>query len=98
VLLLIYCKLAVYGYFKARGPIQQQGKSRPSLAKLSEIRSFHEPEVRCITMGNEEKKYEFGNKESITKTLKPGIRSCNRWRGLPQRLPALRNRRYANTS
>ena len=35
--------------------------------------SLHEPEVRCIAKGKEAKKYEFGNKSSIAKTVKSGI-------------------------
>jgi len=39
----------------------------------NKIYSLHEPEVRCIAKGKEAKKYEFGNKVSIVKTLKSGI-------------------------
>jgi IS5 family transposase len=39
----------------------------------NKIYSLHEPEVRCITKGKEAKKYEFGNKVSIAKTMKSGI-------------------------
>jgi IS5 family transposase len=35
--------------------------------------SLHEPEVQCISKGKDAKKYEFGNKSSIAKTLKSGI-------------------------
>ena len=35
--------------------------------------SLHEPEVRCIAKGKDAKKYEFGNKSSIAKTVKSGI-------------------------
>lgn len=35
--------------------------------------SLHEPEVRCIAKGKEAKKYEFGNKVSIVKTMISGI-------------------------
>ncbi len=35
--------------------------------------SLHAPEVRCIAKGKEAKKYEFGNKASIVKTMKSGI-------------------------
>lgn len=31
--------------------------------------SLHEPEVRCIGKGKEHKKYEFGNKVSIVRSL-----------------------------
>ena len=31
----------------------------------NKIYSFHEPEVRCISKGKENKNYEFGNKVSI---------------------------------
>ena len=39
----------------------------------NKIYSLHEPEVRCIAKGKEAKKYEFGNKVSIVKTMKSGI-------------------------
>ena len=39
----------------------------------NKIYSLHEPDVRCITKGKEAKKYEFGNKVSIAKTMKSGI-------------------------
>jgi IS5 family transposase len=39
----------------------------------NKIYSLHEPEVRCIAKGKEAKKYEFGNKVSIAKTMKSGI-------------------------
>ena len=39
----------------------------------NKIYSLHEPEVRCIAKGKEAKKYEFGNKASIVKTMKSGI-------------------------
>lgn len=39
----------------------------------NKIYSLHEPEVRCIAKGKEAKKYEFGNKVSIMKTMKSGI-------------------------
>ena len=35
--------------------------------------SLHEPDVKCITKGKEAKKYEFGNKVSLVKTMKSGI-------------------------
>jgi len=35
--------------------------------------SLHEPDVKCIAKGKEAKKYEFGNKSSIAKTMKSGI-------------------------
>lgn len=34
------------------------------------IYSIHEPEVRCISKGKEHKKYEFGNKVSIIRSIK----------------------------
>lgn len=37
------------------------------------IYSLHEPEVRCIAKGKDAKKYEFGNKSSIARTIKSGI-------------------------
>ena len=39
----------------------------------NKIYSLHEPEVGCIAKGKEAKKYEFGNKVSIVKTMKSGI-------------------------
>lgn len=39
----------------------------------NKIYSLHEPDVRCIAKGKEAKKYEFGNKVSIVKTMKSGI-------------------------
>jgi IS5 family transposase len=39
----------------------------------NKIYSLHEPDVRCITKGKEAKKYEFGNKVSIAKTMRSGI-------------------------
>ena len=39
----------------------------------NKIYSIHEPEVRCIAKGKESKKYEYGNKTSIVKTIKSGI-------------------------
>jgi IS5 family transposase len=39
----------------------------------NKIYSLHEPDVNCITKGKEAKKYEFGNKSSIAKTMKSGI-------------------------
>jgi IS5 family transposase len=39
----------------------------------NKIYSLHEPEVNCIAKGKEAKKYEFGNKASIAKTMKSGI-------------------------
>lgn len=37
------------------------------------IYSIHQPHVLCIAKGKEAKKYEFGNKSSIVKTVKSGI-------------------------
>jgi transposase, IS5 family len=37
------------------------------------IYSLHEPEVQCISKGKEHKKYEFGNKVSITYTQTTGV-------------------------
>jgi transposase, IS5 family len=37
------------------------------------VYSLHQPQVSCIAKGKEHKKYEFGNKVSITKTRKSGI-------------------------
>ena len=37
------------------------------------IYSIHQPHVKCIAKGKEAKKYEFGNKSSIVKTIKSGI-------------------------
>lgn len=39
----------------------------------NKIYSLHQPQVSCIVKGKEHKKYEFGNKVSITKTRKSGI-------------------------
>ena len=47
--------------------LSQQRKSQ------NKIYSLHEPEVGCIAKGKEAKKYEFGNKVSIVKTMKSGI-------------------------
>jgi len=33
------------------------------------IYSLHEPHTKCISKGKEHKKYEFGNKASIAKTI-----------------------------
>jgi len=35
--------------------------------------SIHEPKVKCIAKGKESKKYEYGNKTSLVKTIKSGI-------------------------
>ena len=37
------------------------------------IYSLHEPDVACISKGKEHKKYEFGNKVSITVTQTTGV-------------------------
>lgn len=37
------------------------------------IYSIHEPHVQCIAKGKESKKYEYGNKTSLVKTIKSGI-------------------------
>ena len=42
-------------------------------ADSDKIYSLHEPDVKCIAKGKEAKKYEFGNKASIAKTMKSGI-------------------------
>ena len=39
----------------------------------NKIYSLHETEVRCIAKGKKAKKYEFGNKVSLVKTMKSGI-------------------------
>lgn len=39
----------------------------------NKIYSIHQPYVNCISKGKEAKKYEFGNKSSIVKTIKSGI-------------------------
>ena len=39
----------------------------------NKIYSIHEPDVYCISKGKEHKKYEFGNKVSITRTKNSGI-------------------------
>jgi len=39
----------------------------------NKIYSLHEPEVQCIAKGKEHKKYEFGNKVSITSTKNTGV-------------------------
>jgi IS5 family transposase len=39
----------------------------------NKIYSLHETEVRCIAKEKEAKKYEFGNKVSLVKTMKSGI-------------------------
>jgi IS5 family transposase len=39
----------------------------------NKIYSLHEPEANCISKGKEHKKYEFGNKVSITVTEKTGV-------------------------
>jgi IS5 family transposase len=45
---------------------QQKGDS-------NKVYSLHQPHVKCIAKGKEAKKYEFGNKSSIVKTVKSGI-------------------------
>ncbi len=47
--------------------LKQQRKDK------NKIYSLHEPEVSCISKGKEHKKYEFGQKASITRTLHSGI-------------------------
>ena len=42
--------------------------SQSSYSK-DKIYSVHEPEVRCISKGKEHKKYEFGNKVSIIRSI-----------------------------
>ena len=37
------------------------------------VYSIHEPHVQCIAKGKESKKYEYGNKTSLVKTIKSGI-------------------------
>lgn len=44
-----------------------------TLHSKNKIYSLHEPEVCCISKGKEHKKYEFGQKVSITKTMNSGI-------------------------
>jgi len=39
----------------------------------NKIYSLHEPDVQCISKGKEHKKYEFGNKASITYTQRTGV-------------------------
>jgi len=39
----------------------------------NKVYSLHEPEVQCISKGKEHKKYEFGNKVSITCTQTTGV-------------------------
>lgn len=39
----------------------------------NKVYSLHEPEVQCISKGKEHKKYEFGNKVSITYTQHTGV-------------------------
>ena len=39
----------------------------------NKIYSIHQPHVKCIAKGKEAKKFEFGNKTSIVKTIKSGI-------------------------
>jgi IS5 family transposase len=39
----------------------------------NKIYSIHEPHVQCIAKGKESKKYEYGNKTSLVKTIKSGI-------------------------
>jgi transposase, IS5 family len=39
----------------------------------NKIYSLHEPDVQCISKGKEHKKYEFGNKVSITHTQNTGV-------------------------
>ncbi len=42
-------------------------------ADRNKIYSLHEPEVQCISKGKEHKKYELGNKVSITYTQNTGV-------------------------
>ena len=37
------------------------------------VYSLHEPDVKCISKGKDHKKYEFGNKVSLTVTEKSGV-------------------------
>ncbi len=39
----------------------------------NKIYNIHQPHVKCIAKGKEAKKFEFGNKTSIVKTMKSGI-------------------------
>lgn len=39
----------------------------------NKLYSLHEPDVKCIAKGKEAKKYEYGNKSSIVKTMNSGI-------------------------
>lgn len=39
----------------------------------NKLYSLHEPDVKCIAKGKEAKKYEYGNKSSIVKTMYSGI-------------------------
>jgi len=39
----------------------------------NKVYSLHQPQVSCIAKGKEHKKYEFGNKVSLAKTVKSGI-------------------------
>ena len=40
-----------------------------SVIPRRKIYSLHEPEVQCISKGKEHKKYEFGNKVSIIRSI-----------------------------
>ena len=62
----------------------QKGKYAPQLdifnkvlsqqrSSNNKVYSIHQPHVKCIAKGKEAKKYEFGNKSSIVKTVKSGI-------------------------
>lgn len=49
----------------------------------NKVYSLHEPEVECISKGKEHKKYEFGNKSAIAKTVSGLIVSALSFRGNP---------------
>ena len=54
--------------------VQEKNITFPTDVKLQKkIYSIHQPQVSCIAKGKEHRKYEFGNKVSITKTRKSGI-------------------------
>ncbi len=70
----LFRKLPEYilGFYRAT---PERFKAVPSQQKKSKnkIYSLHEPDVYCISKGNEHKKYEFGSKASIVSTRDSGI-------------------------
>ena len=62
------CRLKYKNKFTIFNRVLNQNKN-----SKNKVYSLHQPQVSCIAKGKEHKKYEFGNKVSITKTRKSGI-------------------------